>query len=70
MIFSILFLCIILFLSSDVTPERHAEVLTVVTLPLSPGYHPPLAQSQNEWPLIFEEEYSGNAWREKWNIQD
>lgn len=70
MIISILVLCIILFLSSDVTPERHAEVLTDETLLLTPGYHPPRAQSQSKWTLIFEEEFSGNAWREKWNIQD
>ncbi|MGX1262781.1 beta-glucanase (GH16 family) [Rossellomorea marisflavi] len=65
-----LFLCLILSLSSDVTSKHHAEVQADESFPFKLRDLPPRSQSQDDWTLIFEEEFSGDAWREKWNIQD
>ncbi|MGG4548722.1 hypothetical protein ABER02_13070 [Rossellomorea marisflavi] len=69
-IIGILFLSLILSLSSDVTPERHVEAQTDEPFPLTLRDSPPRPHSQEEWTMIFEEEFSGDAWRDKWNIQD
>ncbi|MFU8691452.1 family 16 glycosylhydrolase [Rossellomorea sp. FS2] len=69
-IIGILFLSLILSLTSDVTPERHVEVQTDEPFPLTLRDSPPRPHPQEEWTMIFEEEFSGDAWRDKWNIQD
>ncbi|USK91688.1 hypothetical protein [Rossellomorea marisflavi] len=69
-IIGILFLSLILSLTSDVTPERHVEAQTDEPFPLTLRDSPPRPHSQEEWTMIFEEEFSGDAWRDKWNIQD
>ncbi len=65
-----LFLCLILTLSSDVTSKDHAEIQADESFPFKLRDLSPRSQSQDDWMLIFEEEFSGDSWREKWNIQD
>ncbi|TYS57198.1 glycoside hydrolase family 16 protein [Rossellomorea marisflavi] len=65
-----LFLCLILTLSSDVTSKDHAEIQADESFPFKLRDLSPRSQSQDDWTLIFEEEFSGDSWREKWSIQD